>query len=184
MPNIKHLKVERVKSEKYENKKDILIDKQKNYYLQNRDSILRKNKSKIFNCICGECNVSFVNRMRHFNSNKHRQKLLNVFQNRIELNSFNKIKYMIDKIKNAIQKVKNKIENPESEIPICIEIPNKKIAVLTLPIKIDKKTLTINKLPSKVYCICGLQILFYWRKRHIKSVNHSTKLLALFQKTK
>jgi hypothetical protein len=85
---------------------------------------------------------------------------------------------MIDKIQNAIQKVKNKIENPESEIPLCIEIPNKKIAVL------DKKTLTINKLPSKVYCICGLQILFYWRKRHIKSVNHSTKLLALFQKTK
>jgi len=180
MPNIKHLKVERVKSEKYENKKDILIDKQKKYYLQNRESILRKNKSKIFNCICGDCNVSFVNRMRHFNSNKHKQKLSSVFQNRIQLNTFNKIKFMIDKIHNAIQKIKNKIENPESEIPI-IEIPKKQLAVLTL---INKKTLTINKLPSKVYCICGLQILFYWRKRHIKSVNHSTKLLALFQKTK
>jgi len=182
MPNIKHLKVERTSSEKYEKNRETFIRNSQRYYAKNRESIIRKNKEKKYNCLCGECDVSFINRMRHINSNKHKNRLIALFQDRKQLKTYNKIATMIKIIQDAIQKVRKQIETPELEIPLCIEVTKK--TVLTIPIKKYEKKLTNSKLPLNIFCMCGTNINWYWRKRHQSTVNHSKKLSDLFCEVK
>ena len=46
----------------------------KNYYQENREKILDKNKSKRYKCICGK-EMNYYQRLSHFDSNYHTKRV-------------------------------------------------------------------------------------------------------------